>query len=64
MDGLTARSLTARVSGRERVFLDDVRGRLGSAARSPRDAPLAPICVEPGRKPLVGLTFTPKRGFA
>lgn len=63
MAWLTARFPTARVSGRERVFLDDVHGRLGSAARRSRAAPQAPICVGTGRKPLVGLTFTPVRGL-
>ena len=63
MTRLTARFLMARESGRERVFLADVRGRLGSAARIMRDAPQAPICVLPGQTALLGLTFTPQRGL-
>ena len=63
MARLTTRFPTARESGRERVFLADVRGRLGSAARTMRDAPQAPICVPPARTPLLGLTLTPERGL-
>jgi hypothetical protein len=38
---------SSRTSGRERGFTDD-RGRLGSAARTVRDAPAGALVLRPG----------------
>jgi hypothetical protein len=47
MPRLFTRHSLAGASGGERVFTDD-EGRRRSAALTQRDAPAAPLCVDPG----------------